>query len=71
MGSEIGIHTMRKFFKMLGAKRVSDDAAYELAKYVEKEIGIVVKKAEEIARHARRVTITEEDVRLACKLLKK
>lgn len=50
-----------------GAVRVSEGAARVLAEYLEEEGIKVAQRAVNFATHAKRRTVTEEDIRLAVK----
>ena len=62
---EIGVYTIKRFLKTMGANRISNDAALEIAEYVDKELGKIIKTAIELSKNSGRTTITEEDVRFA------
>jgi len=61
--------TFDKLLKRFGAKRVSPEAAELLAKYVEEKTLLLLKEANILAEHAKRITVLQEDVRLARKNL--
>lgn len=62
---------VERIVRKAGADRVSDDASIELAKVLE-DYGLeVAREAISLAKHAKRTTVREEDIRLACKRLKK
>ena len=61
--------TFDKLLKRFGAKRVSPEAAELLAKYVEEKTLLLLKEAKILAEHAKRITVLEEDVKLARKNL--
>jgi histone H3/H4 len=61
--------TFDKLLKRFGAKRVSPEAAELLAKYVEEKTLLLLKEAKILAEHAKRITVLQEDVRLARKNL--
>ena len=54
-----------RILKRAGAKRVSYDAAEELAKVMEDKIFKIAEEAAALAKHAGRKTVFAEDVRLA------
>ena len=56
---------MEKILKNNGAARVSASAKKELKDVLEKEAKKIAEKAFQIAEHAGRTTIKEEDVKLA------
>ncbi len=58
-----------RIIKKAGANRVSQEAANELAKFVEEKMMQVFKEAMMLAKHAGRKTIVDEDVRMAAKKL--
>ncbi len=57
--------SVKKMLKKLGAERVSDGAAAEMAEVVEKYAYAIAKKAVKLAAHAKRKTIKKEDIDLA------
>jgi DNA-binding protein len=62
---EIAVAPMHRLCKKAGAERVSEAAAEELAKVLEK-IGVkIAKEALDYAVHARRKTIKTEDIEIA------
>jgi histone H3/H4 len=64
---EIAVAPMHRICKKIGADRVSEAAAKELAKALQ-EIGIkIAKDALEYAMHAGRKTIKTEDIEIAAK----
>ena len=63
--SELAVASMHRLCKKAGADRVSEAAAKELAKVLEK-IGIkIAKEAWDFAMHAGRKTIKAEDIEIA------
>ena len=63
--SELAMAPMHRLCKKVGADRVSEAAAKELAKVLEK-IGIkIAKEALDFAMHAGRKTIKAEDIEIA------
>jgi len=60
--------TVYKIMKEAGAKKVSDDAAALLAKYLEKVARDITKQAIKIAEQNKRVTVKERDVRLVLEI---
>ena len=65
------IAPVERIVRKAGADRVSEDAGIELAKVLE-EYGLeVAKEAISLAKHAKRTTVKEEDIRLANERLKK
>ena len=62
---------VERIIRKAGADRVSEDAGVELAKILE-DYGIEVsREAITLAKHAKRTTVMEEDIRLAVTRLKK
>jgi histone H3/H4 len=62
---------VERIIRKAGAERVSYDAGIELAKVLE-EYGIEVsREAITLAKHAKRTTVKEEDIRLALTRIKK
>ncbi len=62
---EFPILPFERMIKKAGAKRVSHDAAEEMAKTMEERIFDISKEAVAFAKHAGRKTIIVEDIRLA------
>jgi histone H3/H4 len=63
--------TVERIIRKAGAERVSEDAGMELAKVLE-DYGIEVsREAITLAKHARRTTVKEEDIRLAVARIQK
>lgn len=62
---------VERIIRKAGAERVSEDAGIELAKVLE-EYGIEIsREAMTLAKHAKRTTVKEEDIRLAVTRIKK
>lgn len=62
---------VERVIKKAGAERVGYDASLELAKVLE-DYGIEVsREAITLAKHAKRITVKEEDIRLAVVRIKK
>ncbi|MFZ2411564.1 MAG: histone family protein [Candidatus Methanoperedens sp.] len=62
---------VERIIRKAGAERVSEDAGVELAKVLE-DYGIEVsREAVTLAKHAKRTTVMEDDIRLAVTRLKK
>ncbi len=56
---------VERIIRKAGAERVSNDASAELARTLE-DYGVEIsKEALALARHAKRTTVKEEDIRLA------
>jgi len=55
--------TVYKLMKEAGAKKVSEDAAALLAKYLEKVAKDVTLQAMKVAEQSKRVTVKEKDIR--------
>ncbi|MFH1256482.1 MAG: histone family protein [Candidatus Diapherotrites archaeon] len=56
-----------RLIRKSGAGRVSEDAAAELCIVLEERGIEVAKKADELSKHAKRKTVTAEDIKLAVK----
>ncbi len=54
-----------RIIKEAGAERVSDSAKIRLAYHLEKFASEVAKQAVDLARHAKRKTVTDKDIELA------
>jgi len=63
--ADIPTAPIERILRKSNIDRVSEDAAKALRDYLEAEAIRVGEKAAKLARHAGRVTIKEEDVRLA------
>ncbi|MCZ7385279.1 MAG: histone family protein [Candidatus Methanoperedens sp.] len=62
---------VERIIRKAGADRVAEDAGVELAKVLE-EYGIEIsREAITLAKHAKRTTVKEEDIRLAVTRIKK
>ena len=62
---------VERIIRKAGADRVSEDAGVELAKVLE-DYGLEVsREAITLAKHAKRTTVKEEDIRLAVSRIKK
>ncbi len=63
--------TVERIIRKAGAERVGYDASIELAKVLE-DYGLEVsREAITLAKHAKRTTVKEEDIRLAVVRIKK
>lgn len=60
--------TVYKIMKEAGAKKVSDDAAALLAKYLEKVARDITQHAIKVAEQNKRITVKERDVRLVLEI---
>lgn len=56
-----------RILKKVGAKRVSQDALEEFATVMEERLTEVAKSAVELAKHAGRKTIIDEDIRMSAR----
>ena len=63
--NDLPIATVERIIRMAGAERVSRSAAEELADVLEEEAMKIAKEAITYTEHAGRVTVTNEDIRLA------
>jgi len=66
---ELTINPIRRLFKRVGARRVSDNAAIELAKIIEDKSKLLATEAQKLSEHAGRRTVLRRDVKLARKIL--
>lgn len=62
---EFPVLPFERLMKRAGAKRVSYEAAEELAKVMEEKMIKIAEEAAALAKHAGRKTVLVEDVRLA------
>ena len=65
----ITLAPLRRMIKRSGAKRVSDDAARELAIALEEKAKLLVTEGKKIAEHSGRRTIMKGDIKLARKVM--
>ncbi|MFH1125590.1 MAG: histone family protein [Candidatus Altiarchaeota archaeon] len=68
--SELPIAPLKRIIYSAGAKNVSDSAAAALGKILEEQALVISSKATDLAKHAKRKTVTSEDIELAEKLAK-
>lgn len=57
--------TIKKILKEVGAERVSEPAASELARILNKYAYTIAKRAVKLAAHAKRKTVEKADIDLA------
>jgi histone H3/H4 len=57
--------TIKKILKEAGAFRVSDEAASEMQKRLNRNAFEIAQKAVKLAAHAKRKTVTGSDIKLA------
>ena len=67
--SDLPIAAIDRLIRKAGAERVSEDAAMELSKILSEVATDISKQAIELARHAKRKTVTSEDIKLATKTM--
>jgi histone H3/H4 len=68
--TELSIAPLKRIIYAAGAKNVSDSAAAALGKILEEHAMNVASKAADLAVHAKRKTVTSEDIELAEKMSK-
>ncbi len=66
---EFTINPIRRLFKRVGAKRVSDKAAEELAKIIEDKTKLLAIESQKLSEHSGRKTVLRRDIKLARKIL--
>lgn len=64
----IPLASVDKLIRKGGAERVSEGAARLLGEHLEAVATEIAREAISLAEHAKRKTIKEEDIRLACKV---
>ncbi len=62
---ELPLAPVDRILRKAGARRVSESAVKALAQFIEDEGMRIAKRANELARHTGRKTVTEEDIRAA------
>jgi DNA-binding protein len=67
--SDLPIAAIDRLIRKAGAERVSEEAAIELGKIIEEVAIDISKQAIDLAKHAKRKTITSEDIKLATKTM--
>jgi len=67
--TDLPIAAIDRLIRKAGAERVSEDAAEELSKILAEVAQDISKQAIELARHAKRKTVTGEDIKLATKTM--
>lgn len=65
--TELPLASVDRLIRQAGAQRVSEDAAQAMAVELERIGGEIAQKAAQLATHAKRKTVTADDVRLAAK----
>ena len=65
--SELPIAPVTRIIRNAGAERVSEDASQELIRLLEEEAEKIAENAVNLAKHAKRKTITREDIEEATK----
>ncbi len=67
--SDLPIAAVDRLIRKAGAERVSEEAASELSQILSDVAIDISKQAIELARHAKRKTVTGEDIKLATKTM--
>ena len=64
---ELPLAAVDRIIRKAGGHRVSEDAAAALSEILEEKGIKIAQQAAEFSKHAKRKTITDEDIRLAVK----
>ncbi|HNW05623.1 MAG TPA: histone family protein [archaeon] len=67
--ADLPVAAIDRLIRKAGAERVSEDAAEELSKILSEVAIDISKQAIELAKHAKRKTVTGEDIKLATKTM--
>ncbi len=67
--ADLPIAAIDRLIRKAGAERVSEDAAEELSRILSEVAMDISKQAIELAQHAKRKTVTSEDIKLATKTM--
>ena len=67
--TDLPVAAIDRLIRKAGAERVSEDAAEELSKILSEGAMDISKQAIELAKHAKRKTVTGEDIKLATKTM--
>jgi histone H3/H4 len=65
--TELPRAAVERLIRNSGAKRVSDGAVDALLEVSEEEAASISSKAIKLAAHAKRKTVTDADIKMACK----
>lgn len=63
--SDLPLAPIERLIKKAGAERVSESAARELSIVLQERAAAISSKAVKLAKHAGRVTVTEDDIKMA------
>ena len=66
---ELPLAAVDRIIRKAGGERVSEEAVEVLAKVLEEHGMKISREADVFAKHAKRKTITDEDIRLAAKTI--
>jgi len=69
--TELTLRPIKRLIENAGAKRVSKDAAAELAEIIERKTKEIAELAQKFAKHSGRVTVSKDDVKMAAKAVLK
>jgi len=69
--NQFPLKLISRIAKQVGIKRISKEALVELREIVNEKIALITRESIMLAKHAGRITIKEDDIKLAIRRLRK